>query len=170
MAVTSITAALHLQITWGVWRMTEFSRKMWNTESEWYYNLFIQCLAKSIWALQNHLTLDQVTAAFLLGCKKQEGPSDYTNLIIHGEVLHMRSRAAHRYVCVRERTVLLWEVSLNWFILTELKPEGFSNFKYLYEQEYCTISIKCLWTEVVLKSMYLILSENSMSCLELVYV
>lgn len=107
-------------------------------------------------ALQNHLALDQAPATFPLVCKKQEGPSGYTKPIIHGRSLHTRRRATHGCVCVCERTVLLWEVSLNWLFLTELKPEGFSDFKYLYEQEYCTISIKHSWTEDALKSMYLI--------------
>lgn len=70
--------------------------------------------------------------------------------------VYIREAELHTDVRVCERTVLLWEVSLNWLFLTELKPEGFSNFKYLYEQEYCTISIKYLWTEDTLKSTYLI--------------
>lgn len=77
-----------------------------------------------------------------------------------------KKQSCTQYVRVCERTVLLWEVNFNWLFLTKFKPEGFSNFKYLYEQEYCTISIKHSWTEDELKS----LEKSSVSCLEVVYV
>lgn len=128
-----------------------------------------------LWALQLHLSSDPLSQSELLSILEirpcclpdSKGWLEAKSMFTDGFAYEKQSSTR---ICVCVRTALLWEVSLNWLFLTEFKTEGFSNFKYLHEQEYCTISIKHSWTWRCVEIYVPDLSKSLVSCLELVYI
>lgn len=105
--------------------------------------------------MKKQLALDQASGTCWFVRNNEGQVITWNPLFLVG--IYTQETELHMDMCVCESTILPWEISLNcWVFLAELKPEGFSNFKYLYEQEYCTISVKHLWTEDTLKPMYLL--------------